>query len=70
MTFAQAIAKSKIRLLIVSFNVCDSDNLSLSRNQTRELFKELLDVTDEFEEGTFQDNNIFARLDGGILYLG
>jgi len=70
MTFAQAIAKSKIRLLIVSFNVCDSDNLPLSRNQTRELFKELLDVTDEFEEGIFQDNNIFARLDGGILYLG
>lgn len=70
MTFAQAIAKSKIRLLIVSFNVCDSDNLSLSRNQTKELFKELLDVTDEFEEGTFQDNNIFARLDGGVLYLG
>ena len=71
MTLNQAISKSKIRLLLVSFNVNDSDSLPISRKQARALFADYLKVQDEFEKGVFEENNIFATYeDNGILYLG
>jgi hypothetical protein len=70
MKLRTAIAKSKRRFLLVAFNVSDTHQLEISREQAREVFADYLDLEDEFEDGRFEENNVIAEFDtDGTLYL-
>jgi hypothetical protein len=72
MKLRTAIAKSKRRFVLVAFNVSDTHQLEISREQAREVFADYLDVWDEWDKNHFEDANIFAHYDEDTrtLWLG